>query len=374
MTENNKQIQKAGDNSQQIQAGVVHIYQGITEQRAHEICLQTAKKVIEENTTGALEIANQRLNAFEGVLIPRIQKIEADFNSFSDPAFQILLKKAQLTAACTERNDDYKILSELLVHRVKNKSNIKKKAIITKAVEILDQIDDDSLLALSVFLTMDSFIPTSGSISKGLKVISDFYEKFDLDMLPNGYDWIDNLSILGALTVSRIEKLRKFEDYFSDTLSGYVCAGIKKDSDDYAKAKEILAEGGIKIDFLVDHELVEGYVRLPLTKKAGMNHFLFPVPFECNGTEIKIAMEVPLNDKQKDAIGRVFDMYSKNSDTIFLAKSKFIEMLNSYPSINKAMKWWSSIQPAISLTSVGRVIGHANAKSIDPSLPDLDKR
>jgi hypothetical protein len=355
MTENNKQVQKAGDNSQQIQAGVVHIYQGITEQRAHEICLQTAKKVIEENTTGALEIANQRLNAFEGVLIPRIQKIEADFNSFSDPAFQILLKKAQLTAACTERNDDYKILSELLVHRVKNKSNIKKKAIITKAVEILDQIDDDSLLALSVFLTMDSFIPTSGSISKGLKVISDVYEKFDLDMLPNGYDWIDNLSILGALTVSRIEKLRKFEDYFSDTLSGYVCAGIKKDSDDYAKAKEILAEGGIKIDFLVDHELVEGYVRLPLVDKEQINTLI-------------------LNDDEKDAVGRVFDMYSKNSDTIFLAKSKFVEMLNSYPSINKAMKWWSSIQPAISLTSVGRVIGHANAKSIDPSLPDLDKR
>ena len=176
MTENNKQVQKAGENSQQIQAGTINIYQGniyqgITEQRAREICFEMAKKALEECATEADETANRRINEFAGILVPRIQKIEADFNSFSDPAFQILLKKAQLTAACTERNDDYKILSELLVRRVKNKSNIKKKAIITKAVEILDQIDDDSLLALSVFLTMDSFIPTSGSISKGLKVI-----------------------------------------------------------------------------------------------------------------------------------------------------------------------------------------------------------
>lgn len=374
MMENNKQVQKAGDNSQQIQAGVVHIYQGITEQRAHEICLQTAKKVIEENTTGALEIANQRLNAFEGVLIPRIQKIEKNFNSFSDPAFQILLKKAQLTAACTERDGDYKILSELLAHRVENKSNIKKRASITKAVEILDQIDDDSLLALTVFWLMEKIIPSGGNISDGLKTISSIYEKFDLDLLPNNNAWMDNLSILGAATINQIGNLRSFEAYFSDTLSGYVCAGIKKDSEDYAKAKEILAEGGIKIDLLVDHELVEGYVRLPLTNKAGINHFLFPVPFECNGTEIKIAMEVPLNDKQKDAILRVFDMYSKNSHIISLAKAKFIEMLNSYSSINKAMKWWNSIKIAVSLTSVGRVIGYTNAKRFYPLLPDLDKR
>ena len=368
MTENNKQIQKAGDNSQQIQAEVLNIYQGITEQRAHEICLQTAKKVIEENTTEALEIANQRLNAFEGVLIPRIQKIEEKFNSFSEPAFLILLKKAQLTAACTERDGDYKILSELLAHRVENKSNIKKRASITKAVEILDQIDDDSLLALTVFLTMSSFFPTSGSISKGLKVISDIYENFDLDMLPKDDAWLDNLSILGALTINNFGKLPKFKDHLSNVLPGYVCVGIKKDSDNYKKAIEILNEAKINIKFLIDHELLEGYVRLPLVNKEAINDLSYPVPVE----SLEKTLNMPLDDQHKKALEQVFDMCLKKSQDVSLAKARFVEMLNSYPSIRKAMEWWDSIETAILPTSVGMVIGHTNAKSIDPSLPDLD--
>ena len=109
-----------GDNSHHIQAEIINIYQGISEQRAREICLEIAKKAIEENTAGALEIANKRLDEFKSILIPDIEKIEKNFNSFSDPAFQILLKKAQLTAACTERSYDYKILAELLVHRIEN--------------------------------------------------------------------------------------------------------------------------------------------------------------------------------------------------------------------------------------------------------------
>ncbi len=368
MTENNKQIQKAGDNSQQIQAGTINIYQGITEQRAREICFEMAKKALEECATEADETANRRINEFAGILVPRIQKIEADFNSFSDPAFQILLKKAQLTAACTERNDDYKILSELLVHRVKNKSNIKKKASITRAVEILDQIDDDSLLALTVFLTMSTFIPISGTISKGLKVISDIYENFDLDLLPKDDAWLDNLSILGALTINNFGKLPKFKDYLSSVLPGYVCVGIKKDSDDYKKAIEILKEAKINIKFLIDHELLEGYVRLPLVNKEAINDLSYSVPCE----SLEKTLNIPLNDQNKKALEQVFDMGLKKSQDVSSVKARFVEMLNSYPSIRKAMEWWDSIETAILPTSVGIVIGHTNAKSIESSLPDLD--
>jgi len=159
-----KQNQKAGDNSQQIQAGTVIIQNGITEQRARELYTEMSKKAIEEYTTEALQIANERVYKFENDLIPRMQRIESDFNSFSDPSFQVLLKKAQLAAACSDRDADYKILAELLVHRTKNKENVKKKASITKAVEIIDQIDEDSLLALTVFLSMDCFTPASGNI------------------------------------------------------------------------------------------------------------------------------------------------------------------------------------------------------------------
>ena len=366
----NKNVQKAGENSQQLQADTIIINQGITEQRAREICSEMAKQAISDNTAEAHEIANQRIEQFANQLIPRIQQIEENFQSFSDPSFQVLLRKAQLTAACMEREDDYSILSELLVHRIKNKKNVKKKASITKAVEIVDQIDDDSLLALTVFLVMTQYVPTSGDIKQGIKTIADFYSKFDLENLPNNVLWIDNLSILGALTWNNIGKLKKFEDYFSENLSGYVCAGIKKDSDDYKRAIEILAPYGIGEGYFTDNILLEGYVRLPVRNKESIAELKFNA--KINNNERIIIFNEPISKDRLECLNKVYDMYSNDRALITHAKNKFIELLNSYESIHKAVEWWNSINNSISLTSVGRVIAHTNAKSIDPTLPDLD--
>lgn len=368
--ERNNQSQSAGDNAQQIQAGTINIYQGITEERARELITEMSQKAISENTAEAFEVANQRMEQFANQLIPRIQQIEESFNSFSDPSFQVLLRKAQLTAACTEREDDYKILSELLVHRVKNKANIKKKASISKAMEIVDQIDDDSLLALTVFQSMENFVPTSGNISEGLQAISDLYEKFDLDKLPHDILWVDNLSILGAISVSSFGKLKKFEDYFSTSLPGYVCAGIKKDSDDYTKALEIMSTCGIGEGYFEENILLDGYVRLPVRNQKAIEDLLFDGYINDNGKIILI--KLPISKERFECLNTVFDMYSKDEDAITTAKSNFVKILHSYPAIHAAIEWWNSIPMAISLTSVGKVIGHTNAKAIDNTLPDLD--
>ena len=65
-------------------------------------------------------------------------------------------------------------------------------------------------------------------------------------------------------------------------------------------------------------------------------------------------------------------MYSKDNAVLSLAKNNFNKLLNSYAPIHKAIDWWNSIPTSISLTSVGKVIGHTNAKSFDPTIPDLD--
>ncbi len=170
-----KQIQKAGDGSQQNQATYMIINNGITEERARAICSEVALKEIAECTEEAEKTAKERIDQFAGFFIPRLQQIEEGFQSFTDPAFQVLLRKAQLTAACSGREDDYKILSELLAHRVKNKESGKKKASITKAVEILDQIDEDSLLGLTVFHAINEYGPKTGIISEGLAMLDMLY-------------------------------------------------------------------------------------------------------------------------------------------------------------------------------------------------------
>jgi hypothetical protein len=145
---------------------------------------------------------------------------------------------------------------------------------------------------------------------------------------------------------------------------GYVCVGIKKDSEDYYTAKRLLAESGIGVELLADNELIDGYVRLLLTKQDSIDELFYDMVGEGNTT-----IRVPLNNTQKETIKAIFELYSTEVTAISAVKNNFSEMLKTHPSINKAISWWDSIKTPISLTSIGRVIGHTYAKSIDPSLP-----
>ncbi len=368
-----KQIQKAGDGSQQNQATYMIINNGITEERARAICSEVALKAIAECTEEAEKTAKERIDQFAGFFIPRLQQIEEGFQSFTDPAFQVLLRKAQLTAACTGCEENYKILSELLVHRVKNRENVKKKASITKAVEILDQIDEDSLLGLTVFHSMRQFAPTTGEVKQGLNVLDSLYAKYDLDNLPTGDSWIDNLAILGAITTSSVGSLKKFPVFLTEVLSGYVCAGIKKESEEYEKAIEILRENGLATVF-IDNELLEGYSRISTPNLSVISNVTGLIRVGVKDLEPSFEMPVTVtpNDIQRKAILSIISMYDNNISLINQVKERFNNMLTSFPAISKAIAWWDSLKPAILLSSVGRVIAHTNAKSIDPTLPELD--
>ena len=52
-----KQMQKAGDNANQVQANTVYILNGISEERVREICSEIALQAIKENSHEANDIA-----------------------------------------------------------------------------------------------------------------------------------------------------------------------------------------------------------------------------------------------------------------------------------------------------------------------------
>ena len=352
----NKQEQNAGDNAQQFQSNNIIFNNGMTEKRAREIYIEMSRKAIEECTNEANATADKRIREFENHLIPRMEAMESNFESFTDPSFQVLLKKAQLTACCTDREADYKILSELLVHRVKNKKDIKRKASITKAAEIIDQIDDDALCALTVFHAINTFIPTAGDIILGLRILDELYEKLNLEELPNDTLWMDNLSILGAINVIPFANSKKYEDGLFDELDGYICVGIKKDSNEYNTVINKLVEAKISQNILVDNVLLNGYVRLNLSNKNDISTWISDY----------------LNEKQKECLNNIFDMYLKDDKLQTEVKHNFENLFYSFKSIKKAFEWKNTVKQRIVLTSIGKVIAHTNAKRMNNSLPDLD--
>jgi hypothetical protein len=263
----NKQIQEAGNNSQQLQSNNMIVNIGIDEKRAREIYHDMTSQTRMEYTKEALEVTNSRVTEFENRLFTKMKAVDGVLEAFADPSFQLLLVEAQKTAASTERPPDYDLLSELLIHRFQKGDNRVIRAGISRAVEIVDKISDDALLGLTIFHSVSYFIPTSGVIQEGLNTLNDLFGKLCYGNLPLGNEWLDHLDILNSIRLNTFGSMKKLEQYYPEVLSGYIDNGIKKNSDDYSIAVELLKNNGLPQNILIDHELNTEYVRLIITNK-----------------------------------------------------------------------------------------------------------
>ena len=121
---NNNQKQIAGNNSQQQQATTINNYHlGITEERARTIFYELFNTQRKYLTQEAYNTALERISQFEKDLMPKISHIEGALEAFTDPGFQIQLAKAHRAAASSGREEDYKMLSELIKYKIENPHN-----------------------------------------------------------------------------------------------------------------------------------------------------------------------------------------------------------------------------------------------------------
>ncbi len=366
----NKQIQEAGDYSQQLQATNMIVNIGIDEKRAREICQEMHLQLREDYSQEALNIANSRVTEFENRLLPKMEAVDGALEAFADPSFQLLLLEAQKTAASTERPADYDLLSELLIHRFQKGNNRVTRAGISRAVEIVDEISDDALLGLTVFHSVTYFFPVSGDIQQGLKVLNDLFGKLFYRSLPIGIEWLDHLDILDAIRVSSFGKLKKMEEYYSQRLDGYINIGIEKNSDNYSKAIEILKNNGLPQSILVDHVLNPDYTRVNLPNKEQISSMILQQQIVYDGQ--LLTRLIPISEAQINAIKSIYDLYKTDEDLRLQNVRKFMEEWNKQPNLKILREWWDSIGVSIQMTSVGKVLAHSNAQRCDRNLPSLD--
>lgn len=369
------QSQQAGDDSQQMQIVncPITIVNGIDEKRAREISLEVFNTLRKELTNEAFETAKKRVQKLENVLIPRIQKIDETFNAFSDPAFQILLSEAQKTAAKTERLADYELLSELLIQRMEKGSDRTIRSGIDKAVEIVDDISDEALMGLTTLFLMEACTPNTGNISKGLDILNDIFQAVIHDELPTDMEWIDNLYINSAIRVSIIS-MKKYENFFSESMLGYCSSGIKKCSVTHSKAREMLKEGNLPLSILCDHELHAKYVRLAIAHEEDIEkmtitvHNLTTSVLPINN----VISHTPLSERQKLILHKIYALYETNSELKQEITQNLCTALKSRKHLNIAKEWWNNLPNAYQITSVGKALAYANAKRVYPALPSIE--
>lgn len=361
------EIQKAGNNSQQIQAKNVVIVQGIDEKRAREIYDEQYAIAKRDLTEEARVMAKERVKELEDKLIPKMQAIEDGLKAFADPSFQLLLIEAQKSAVATEREVDYDLLSELLIHRIERGDDRYVRTGIHRAVGIVEEISDEALLALTVVHSVLSFIPRATDVDSSLKSLEKLFEKIIYAELPLNSFWMDQLDVLSAIRINRLDAFESIERLYSKVLDGIVIVGIERNSAQHVKAEELLRSAELPVsNILENNPLNHDFVRLkvPSTKiidSMKLAHYK-------NGQMVIN----PINEMQKNAINSVLNLYSKDAVLLKKVNELFIEKFAEYPYLVKLKEWWKKIPYGFDITLVGKVLAHANAQRCEKTLPMMD--
>lgn len=369
MTEKKISKQKAGKGSTQISANNIIINNGPSENEIREIVRREANRILAEANESARQITNTRMSTFADTLIDRL--IESNLlGAFRDPAMFFLLRKAQEVAACTDSKTDYEILSELILYRAEHPNDKDTAAAIKKAISEMDNISENALNALTIAFSIIAFTPITGSIEDGLKAIDTLFSRLlNKISLPCDTNWVDNLEVVNAIRINQIGHLKTYEEIAQTQFSGYFVLGIKKDSENLKKAKDLLEKNNIPIGILVDNIICDGYVRIAASSLNDLNDKGFINP--------KTGQLDEFNIKQIEALMSVIDLYIKSGDDYEKMKNNFNMLLSTYKSIATIKEWWDKIVKSdfsFSVTPIGRVLANTNAKRIDPSLPDLNNK
>ena len=363
----NKQVQKAGEGSQQFQMVNPTFNVGITEERAREIFTEMNALARQNYTQDAYELAIKRVGMFEELLMNKVQQVDGMLEAFRDPSFQFLLVEAQKRAAASDRDTDLEMLTELLVHRVEKKGDRKIKASISRAVEIVDQIDDDALCGLTLVYAINSWASVSGDISQGLTVMNNLFSSLCYRKLPTGFEWVYHLDILDAVRSSSVGTFKKFKDYYPSMFTGYTCAGIQRDSENYSKALDILRKTNLPTDLLVTHELNNGFVRLNVRDRELISDIeLFLV------SNAQIVSKRKVTTQEVEALNQIWDLYSTDTKIIENVKNAFMEKWNTYETLNLIRTWWEELPHSFTITPIGKALAHANAQRYNNDIPDIN--
>lgn len=344
---------------------------GVTEERCRAICDEKLVQVLAGYTFESIDTAKERVGKFREKLVNRLRNEANGYEQFADPGFQNQLVEAQQAAASSDREGDLDLLSELLARRVNAVGDRRIQIGVKKAVEMLPFVSDDALLGLTVDFAALNLSPVTGSISKGLGVLDEIMAHLIGDSeLPKGELWIEPLESCGLVKCSmgKLLSAKKFVEMISDRLVGYSLPGIKKNSDNYQKAIELLHATGLSEENLVEHELDQQYVRLEIPYRDAISN-LKSVAELGNG----IRATIFLNETRKKALYEVFDLYEQDKRIKDVFSGKLSSMMNGYKHLAMVMEWWDQVPVVFETTLPGRVLANANAHKIDSNIPIVVK-
>jgi hypothetical protein len=354
MIDSGKQSQKAGPQSQQVQvAGNLVVVQGVTEERAAEIARKAAESILVEYSSEAQGVAEDRIREFDRLMIERLSAAGA-LSALGNPAVYYTLRKAQIGAACTDEQKDHEILAALLEDRAKRADERRVTASINRAVEIVDQLDNDALTGLTVMQAVIQLRSISSNYAEGLHTIERILiQLLNGAALPSGVAWIEHLDVLGATRVTTGTNFVPFDQFYAAKTPGYVTVGLSKNSPEESEALDELSDLGLNFQDrqLPAHPFKDGFSRLPFASvdsaEATMRSIL-------HWDEERIAKGLALCAEK-------FHQWDVDEN----ARQSYLDVVRSMPAHAQVAEWWTNLPVHFSITPVGRVLANAEGRRLD---------
>ncbi len=371
MESKSNQTIKGNENVQQniVQQTNNYIVTGVTEEKARSISEKTSREISSHYFELSQNLANKRMDDFENVVMNKFSKIEAGLDMFADPSFVYQYRNAQIQAAKTDNENDYNLLCQLLIHRNQKKENKFTQTGVDGAIKIVDELSDSVLCGLTILnCIVRSASPCSLDIDEGLQTLDYLYNVIiNGSSLPTGYEWLDQLDVLQAIRITPYSSFPKFNEVMKKTLSKYLIVGIEINSDNYAKALKVQCDIGLNL--LVTNPLLPSHAILKFSKEAYEDVYITNPSIPGFKLYLK---DITPQDKIRDGINSIFDLYENNVEKQKEVQKELISKLDSYKYIKIVSEWWNQLPHACEITSIGRVLGHANAKRCYPDFPPLD--
>lgn len=354
MTEG-RQIQRAGGGAQQVQvAGDFIVNTGITEERAHEISLANAKRVVEQFASESHGVLQARVDELDQRVIEHLSN-QGSLDSFADPAFIRSYRKAQEGAASSERPADYDMLAALLADRAKSARERPIIAGIDGAIDVVDRIDEEALRALTIANTLGQWTITGSLVVPGISLLNDIFNSLIDGPLPMDAEWLDHLDVLNVIRRNPLSGMKPMEEFYSGLLIGCIAPGAMG--------------GGDAEPLTLDAELV--------TVLASEDWPVKIVPHELKSQFFRVgAMSRDDLDRQLKDAGKSDEYVSK---VVGLAESEFgfgqqdeialknlMTRMRALTPLGTVMEWWdSNAANGFYITPIGRALARANAFRLD---------
>lgn len=361
---NNGQSQQAGDKATQIQnnVGTQIIYQGLSVMDVQALIdkkIEEFEQAIQKQTEPALT----RWNNFLQNTWPLINQ-DVDFiNEINDPAILNQVNKARQKVIFTDSNITYDLIANILISRIENKKNQEKSLYASKALDVIDELPDATLNALTTFYILSNFATPFLTLESTIIQLENAFRPIDVAHLPFDESWIDHLSMLQLCDIDRWNHLKKMETILPSLYANFAVTGVKNGSDVYNDCLNLLS--GISAydpcNILIDNPLLDGY---SCVLKVNFEETLH---YACRQENAFIYP--PVTIQMINVINQIENKYDKSTELVQQVNSALVEKFRASTILNSIFDWWNQISVYPRLNGAGKLIAHINARRLGLNLP-----